>query len=129
MTNIIFQNIDLKVVQQSNEIVEEGVQNLHGALSVNHDNGLATFVEAKKKPKYSENLLLWEGAKLKLRINKDGKVRGTFVVDVPADMERCDEMLASLDHDFVTAIDKLCDYSYAKRPLQKKIKKSQKVSA
>lgn len=115
MTTLSYENVDLRVMQQSDEIQEVGVQTLRGALSVNHDEGVATFVEDKKRIACGKNPVFWGGQKLNLRINKDGKIRGTFCVDVPADIEKCEVLLEKLDEDFGKAIQKMYDLSCAKR--------------
>ncbi len=122
MQTISFENIDLRVMQQSSEIQEVGVQNMRGALSVNHDEGVATFVEDKKRA-CGKNPVFWEGHHVKMRINKDGKLRLTVCIEVPSKVEDLDVLVDDLDEDFVKATNKICDLSNAKRPKTKKVKR------
>lgn len=125
MTTIEIENMDLRVVQQNSEVCESGKQYLRGAITINHDEGYATFVENAKKATVSKNPILCQGQYLTLRTDKEGKVRGTFRVDVPINEKSLDTLASILIDDMSMALgclDTLTDAHKSKK--RKKSKKS-----
>ena len=123
MITVNHKGIDLRIMQQSNEVVAEGMQHMRGALSVNNDEGVATFVEDAKRVYAPKNPVFWKGENLCLRIDKEGKLRGTFRVDIPTTKEGAAAMLDHIDQDFTQAYEKMLDLCEAKIPQGKKTKK------
>ncbi len=120
MTTIKKENVQLTYHQQSNEIMDCGTQVMRGSFSMNHDNNIATFVEDSKTKGSTKNPVFWKGKHLSLRIDKEGKLRGTFRVDIPSDLARCDLLEERLDKDFAKALDALHALSCAKSPQRNK---------
>ena len=123
MITVNHKGIDLRIMQQGNELAE-GMQYMRGALSVNNDEGVATFVEDAKRVYVQKNPVFWKGMDLCLRIDKEGKLRGTFRVDIPTTKQGADALLNHIDEDFTQAFEKICDLCEAKIPQGKKVKKS-----
>lgn len=123
MTTVKKDDVQLTYVQQSNEIVDSGLQVMRGSLSMDHNNNLAAFVEDCKTRSSVKNPVFWKGKHLSLRIDKEGKLRGTFRVDVPVDAGKCDKLEDRLEMDFEMALDALRALTQARRPNAKKAKK------
>ena len=123
MITVNHKGIDLRIMQQGNEVVAEGMQHMRGALSVNNDEGVATFVEDAKRVHAQRNPVFWKGSGLCLRIDKEGKLRGTFRVEIPTTKQAADALLNHIDEDFTQAFEKICDLCEAKIPQGKKVKK------
>ena len=128
MTRVDYENVDLRVIQQGNEIHEEGIQSMRGLLSINHDNGIASFVEDCAKVRSSKNPLWWKGKHVSLRIDKEGKLRGTFRIDIPQNEDALSQLVTRLDVDFGGVIARVSTLAKAKSPekVTKKSKKSNK---
>ena len=123
MVTVRKDDVQLTYVQQSNEIVDSGLQVMRGSLSMDHDNNLAAFVEDCKTRSSVKNPVFWKGKHLSLRIDKEGKLRGTFRVEVPTDAAKCDLLEDRLEMDFEMALDALRALTQARRPNAKKAKK------
>ncbi len=127
MTTIKKENVQLTYHQQSYEIMDCGIQVMRGSLRMDHDNNVASFVEDCKSKGSSKNPVFWRGKHLSLRIDKEGKLRGTFRVDIPADADKCEQLLNRLDMDFMLTLDEISALSQSRRP-KKKVKKTGKVA-
>ncbi len=113
--------------QQSNEIVDHGTQVMRGSLSMDHDNNIASFVEDCKTKSTTKNPVFWKGKHLSLRIDKEGKIRGTFRIGVPSDLADSSLLVGSLGLDFTQVLDTIQKLSEGKSP-RKKTSKRKKVA-
>ena len=120
MLTIEFKNMNLRVTQQSNKFCDR-VKNMRGHLHVNDEEGLANFVEETRGPSSIKNPIVWNGNHLTLRIDKEGKLRGTFRVAIPETYEGLKELLEDLDYDFSSAIYHVEELSCARQPRKRHI--------
>ena len=114
MLTLEFQKINLRVTQQSNKFCDT-VKNLRGHLHLNSGRGVASFVEAQV-PSYVKNEIVWRGKNLTLRIDKEGKLRGTFRVALPENFHDMQSLLNDLFEDFGAAIAQVEELSSARQP-------------
>jgi len=102
MLTVEYQKMNLRVTQQSNKF-SDIKKDMRGLLHVNSREGVASFVEETKGPGDIKNPIVWNGNHLTLRIDKEGKLRGTFRVTVPETYEALKELMDDLDYDFGSA--------------------------
>ncbi len=120
MLTIEFQNMKLRLTQQSNTFCNI-VKNLHGHLHVDGNNGVASFVEETHGPSSIKNPIVWNGKHLTLRIDKEGKLRGTFRIDIPDDFEGMKALTDKLYYDFASAIYHIEELASARQPKKRHI--------
>ena len=120
MLTIEFQKMNLRVTQQSNTF-SDIVNNMRGHLHVNSKAGVASFVEEAKSPSSIKNPIVWNGNHLTLRIDKEGKLRGTFRITIPETFEDMREMMEDLDYDFGSAVYHIEELSCARQPKKRHI--------
>lgn len=117
MLTVEYQKMNLRVTQQSNKF-SDIKRDLRGLLHVNSREGVASFVEEAKRPGDIKNPIVWNGNHLTLRIDKEGKLRGTFRVAVPETYEALKELLDDLDYDFGSATYHIEELSCARQARQ-----------
>ena len=115
MLTIEFQKMNLRVTQQSNTFCDT-VKNMRGHLHVNGKKGVASFVEETRGPSSIKNPIVWGGHHLTLRIDKEGKLRGTFRVDIPEDYDDLKTLTDELYYDFGSAIFHIDEFASARQP-------------
>ena len=120
MLTIEFPKINLRVTQQSNKFCDI-VKNMRGHLHVNGEEGVASFVEETRSPSSIKNPIVWNGNHLTLRIDKEGKLRGTFRVAIPETYDDLKELLEDLDYDFGLAVYHVEELSCARQPQKRHI--------
>ena len=114
MLTVEYQKMNLRVTQQSNKF-SDIKKDMRGLLHVNSREGVASFVEEGKRPGDIKNPIFWNGNHLTLRIDKEGKLRGTFRVAVPETYEGLKELLDDLDYDFNLALCHIEELSCARQ--------------
>ena len=119
MITINYENIDLIVVQQDNEIFE-GIKQMRGTLRVNSIEGVASFVENAQRAASQKNPVFWAGKLLKMRIDKEGYLRGTFRIRIPKDSKSMQVLVNSLDNDFEDAVGHVDELFCAQQPKNKR---------
>ena len=117
MLTVEYQKMNLRVTQQSNKF-SDMKKDVRGLLHVNNREGVASFVEEAKGPGDIKNPIVWNGNHLTLRIDKEGKLRGTFRVAVPENYEAMKELLDDLDYDFGSASYHIEELSCARQARQ-----------
>ena len=120
MITVEFPKINLRVTQQSNTFCDK-VKNMRGHLNVNDARGMASFVEETRSPSSIKNPIVWNGNHLTLRIDKEGKLRGTFRVAIPETYDDLKELLEDLDYDFGSAVYHVEELSCARQPMKRHI--------
>ena len=115
MITVEFKNMKLRVTQQSNVFCDI-VKNLRGHLHVNDKAGVASFVEEAKSPSSIKNPIVWNGHHLTLRIDKEGKLRGTFRIAIPEDFEDTKALTDELYYDFGSALYHIEELADARMP-------------
>lgn len=114
MLTVEYKKMKLRVTQQSNKFSDIR-KDMRGLLHVNNREGVASFVEEAKRPGDIKNPIFWNGNHLTLRIDKEGKLRGTFRVAVPETYEALKELVDNLDYDFNLATCRIEELSAARQ--------------
>ena len=79
MLTINFENINLSVTQRDSEVKLER-RGMNGRIVVSPEENRACFMEAVSES-IPRNPIVMRGKRLKLRVNSDGRIRGTFMLD------------------------------------------------
>ena len=106
MITLEFENIDLRVIQQSN-IISESVKRMRGTMSLNSMEGMASFVEEVKQPSSEKNPIVWQGEYLTVRTDKENHLRGTFRMPKPKSRSEVNQLICCLYTDFSLSIEAL----------------------
>ena len=80
MLTIKYNEIDLTVHQQSPQVTTKP-HGYNGRLVIEPEYNRAYFTETMREPAAAKNPIIVRGRHIKFRINSDGRVRGTFILD------------------------------------------------
>ena len=80
MLTIKYNEIDLTVHQQSPQVSTKP-HGYNGRLVIEPEYNRAYFTETMREPAAAKNPIIVRGKHIKFRINSDGRVRGTFILD------------------------------------------------
>ena len=80
MLTIKYNEIDLTVHQQSPQVSTKP-HGYNGRLVIEPEYNRAYFTETMREPAAAKNPIIVRGRHIKFRINSDGRVRGTFMLD------------------------------------------------
>lgn len=104
MITLEFENIDLRVMQQSN-VISESVKRMRGTMRLNSMEGMASFVEEVRQPSSEKNPILWQGEHLTVRTDKENHLRGTFRLPQPKSKAEVNQLICCLYTDFSQSIE------------------------
>ena len=80
MLTIKYNEIDLTIHQQSPQVSTKP-HGYNGRLVIEPEYNRAYFTETMREPAAAKNPIIVRGRHIKFRINSDGRVRGTFMLD------------------------------------------------
>ena len=102
MLTIKYNEIDLTVHQQSPQVSVKS-HGYNGRLVIEPEYNRAYFTETMREPAAAKNPIIVRGRHIKFRINSDGRVRGTFILDPDTHIdkvcilaERIDDLIDNL---------------------------------
>ena len=102
MLTIKYNEIDLTVHQQSPQVSTKP-HGYNGRLVIEPEYNRAYFTETMREPAAAKNPIIVRGKHIKFRINSDGRVRGTFMLDPDTHIdnvcilaERIDDLIDNL---------------------------------
>ena len=102
MLTIKYNEIDLTVHQQSPQVSTKP-HGYNGRLVIEPEYNRAYFTETMREPAAAKNPIIVRGRHIKFRINSDGRVRGTFMLDPDTHIdnvcilaERIDDLIDNL---------------------------------
>ena len=104
MITLEFENIDLRVMQQSN-VISGSVKQMHGTMRLNSIEGMADFVEEDRQPYCKKNPIVWQGEYLTVRSDKEHHLRGTFRLSQPKSRREANQLICCLYADFSQSIE------------------------
>ena len=99
MITLEFENIDLRVMQQSN-VISGSVKQMRGTMRLNSIRGKADFVEEDRQPYCKKNPIGWQGEYLTVRSDKEHHLRGTFRLSQPKSRREANQLICCLYADF-----------------------------
>ena len=121
MITLEFENIDLRVMQQSN-VISESVKRMRGTMRLNSMEGMASFVEEVRQPSSEKNPILWQGEHLTVRTDKENHLRGTFRLPQPKSKAEVNQLVCCLYADFSQSIETIGELLLNSLPSNKKRK-------
>ena len=102
MLTIKYNEIDLTVHQQSPQVSTKP-HGYNGRLVIEPEYNRAYFTETMREPAAAKNPIIVRGKHIKFRINSDGRVRGSFMLDPDTHIdnvcilaERIDDLIDNL---------------------------------
>ena len=104
MIRLEFENIDLRVMQQSN-VISGSVKQMRGTMRLNSIRGKADFVEEDRQPYCKKNPIVWQGEYLTVRSDKEHHLRGTFRLSRPKSKAEVNQLVCCLYADFSQSIE------------------------
>jgi hypothetical protein len=104
MITLEFENIDLRVMQQSN-VISGSVKQMRGTMRLNSIRGKADFVEEDRQPYCKKNPIVWQGEYLTVRSDKEHHLRGTFRLSQPKSRREANQLICCLYADFSQSIE------------------------
>ena len=104
MITLEFENIDLRVMQQSN-VISGSVKQMHGTMRLNSIGCKADFVEEDRQPYCEKNPIVWQGEYLTVRSDKEHHLRGTFRLSRPKSKAEVNQLVCCLYADFSQSIE------------------------
>ena len=104
MITLEFENIDLRVMQQSN-VISGSVKQMRGTMRLNSIEGMADFVEEDRQPYCKKNPIIWQGEYLTVRSDKEHHLRGTFRLSRPKSKAGVNQLICCLYADFSQSIE------------------------
>ena len=127
MITLEFENIDLRVMQQSN-VISESVKRMRGTMRLNSMEGMASFVEEVRQPSSEKNPILWQGEYLTVRSDKEHHLRGTFRLSRPKSKAEVNQLVCCLYADFSQSIETIGELLLNSLPSNKKRKARRKAA-
>ena len=104
MITLEFENIDLRVMQQSN-VISGSVKQMRGTMRLNSMEGMADFVEEVRRPYSKKNPIVWQGEYLTVRSDKENHLRGTFRLSQPKSRREANQLICCLYADFSQSLE------------------------
>jgi len=104
MITLEFENIDLRVMQQSN-VISGSVKQMRGTMRLNSIEGKADFVEEDRQPYCKKNPIVWQGEYLTVRSDKEHHLRGTFRLSQPKSRREANQLICCLYADFSQSLE------------------------
>ena len=127
MITLEFENIDLRVMQQSN-VISGSVKQMRGTMRLNSIRGKADFVEEDRQPYCKKNPIVWQGEYLTVRSDKEHHLRGTFRLSRPKSKAEVNQLICCLYADFSQSIEILEEMLCNSLPITKNRKARRKAA-
>ena len=108
MITLEFENIDLRVMQQSN-VISGSMKQMRGTMRLNSMEGMAVFVEEAPGHGSKKNPIVWQGEYLTVRCDKEHHLRGTFRLSQPKNRIEVNQLVCCLYSDFSQSLEAIGD--------------------